>query len=284
MRREHYDIERKSRQLRTANLSGFCPRRSRLRVYTLRTPSAHDDRDDSRPPARATDMCFHVRPDFIERQTDGPGKVSQKWSANTQFTKAVFRDSPPLLRAGGKYMTNSSRHVTVVLTTFVYPAPLSLPKSTRMNPPNSPPRFTCILPPRSGAGARARHPQRGAAAIEFGLALPVLMGMTSAVLDLGVYLDARTSMVEAAESGARAAATTTITDGAVELGTTRALESLTTSMVSIQDAKAESNVVWDADLNANLVTITLTGNTTPLFGLLPMPTEITAQVTVLVAT
>lgn len=110
------------------------------------------------------------------------------------------------------------------------------------------------------------------------------MGMTSAVLDLGVYLDARTSMVEAAESGARAAATTTITDGAVELGTTRALESLTTSMVSIQDAKAESNVVWDADLNANLVTITLTGNTTPLFGLLPMPTEITAQVTVLVAT
>ena len=59
---------------------------------------------------------------------------------------------------------------------------------------------------RSRAGVRHRRSERGAAAVEMALFLPILLFLVFGIIDFGRMLNAQITLTEAAREGARAAA------------------------------------------------------------------------------
>jgi hypothetical protein len=79
-----------------------------------------------------------------------------------------------------------------------------------------------------------RRRDRGAAAVEFALVLPVLLIIVFGIIDFGRMLNAKITLTEAAREGARAAAVGTAADG--ENWVTKAAAGLGTVTVPTHDS------------------------------------------------
>jgi Flp pilus assembly protein TadG len=123
--------------------------------------------------------------------------------------------------------------------------------------------------------SRAR---RGAAAVEFALILPVVLGILSVTVDYGNLLYMRSLVVQSAldgaRSGGRAAPDDVLTDAEAA-----ARESLTNLGIACDvDCTVEATFIEVADFDAVRVRVDVSH--TPLFGLVPTPTRVGARMAV----
>jgi Flp pilus assembly protein TadG len=96
--------------------------------------------------------------------------------------------------------------------------------------------------------ARSRRDDRGAAAVEFALVLPVLIMLIFGIIDFGRMLSAKITVTEAAREGARAAALVSQEAGEARVG----------AATSDLDGDAVSQVVTGCDAGAPDAVATVT--------------------------
>ena len=122
---------------------------------------------------------------------------------------------------------------------------------------------------KSSAGLRSAD--RGAAAVEFALILPILIVLIFGVIDFGRAFNAQVSLTQAAREGARLAALCagTATCSTVASRTTAAAPNLTGMTVAV----TRSCAVSDTQTTDAVVTVSWTLRfSTPMVGLVGLPT------------
>lgn len=117
--------------------------------------------------------------------------------------------------------------------------------------------------------------RRGADAIEFALLLPVLLAVTSAIVDYGWYYSQELSMVAAVREGARIGATVDPDEGSYcSAAGNRAREAMTAAGLDGAGARIAASTSGAApDL---VLTVTATVAYSKLIGLLPVPKELSS--------
>jgi len=121
-------------------------------------------------------------------------------------------------------------------------------------------------------------------AIEFALALPVILVLLTGVIDLGFFMDAELVVIQAARDAARTAVATPSGTDAAAAAQTRALERMGGSLVGLSDVRVSGTSAWDPTLSAHIMTVVVEATTGRLIGLVPMPATVRARTTVLLET
>lgn len=123
-----------------------------------------------------------------------------------------------------------------------------------------------------------RRARRGAQAIEFALLLPVLMGVTSAIVDYGWYYSQELAAIAAVREGARAGATNdpevTTYCYAAE---TRVRSSLTAA--GLDGTGATVTTKTSGTSPDQVITVSATVRFTRLMGLIPAPSQLRSTTT-----
>jgi Flp pilus assembly protein TadG len=120
--------------------------------------------------------------------------------------------------------------------------------------------------------------RRGAQAIEFALLLPVLMAVTSGIVDYGWYYSQELSVISAVREGARAAA---VVDPTLTTYCSAADARLRSSLVAagLDGTAATITTKTSGTAPDQLITITANVKFSKLLGLVPAPTALKSSVT-----
>ena len=128
-----------------------------------------------------------------------------------------------------------------------------------------------------------RRARRGSQAIEFALVLPVLLAVTSGIVDYGWYYSQALSVIYAAREGGRTGAAHDFDDtgtpcSIAETATINALKAAGFSTASA--SQVAGSVTTDSGTGELVLSVTATIPYTKLWGLLPTPTNMVGRITV----
>lgn len=132
--------------------------------------------------------------------------------------------------------------------------------------------------------ARLRQ-RRGASAIEFGLTLPILLVICSAVIEYGMVFFEQSAIVGAVRDGTRFGVTIPLSDdpeGEAEDRARTVLSGYNLDCSNRATCDIQAQVIWDAANSYWYLQLTIERDYEPLLGLLPTPDVVGGQMVMLI--
>jgi Flp pilus assembly protein TadG len=118
-------------------------------------------------------------------------------------------------------------------------------------------------------------------AIEFAFLLPVVLGLLSGVVDWGWYLSREADLEDCTRDAARTGVLNTDASDPAVLAEQRLQESLSALGFDLAGATVTAAVEMDPTLDDEVLSVSVRLPHAPMIGLVPSPSELTAQVVML---